>query len=285
MIGPQWGGIIIRYLDWQWVFWMNVPLGAVVILGVAMVLKPSPRYPARVDYVGGGLMAVSLAALTLGLARVGDPDALMAAYLVVSAMSLGLFIVRQRVAVEPLLPLSMFSGWTFRAANSTHLLIGGALIIGMVSIPLMADTVLGQEPLEGGLRLMRLTAAIPVGAVLGGIACQRLDYRIPTIAGLTLVAVGFSLMSRWGLDIADPAMTAHLATAGLGFGLVIAPIALAAINSVDAGYRGTAAALITATRLLGMTLGLAALTAWGVWPVRWTGGWTAVAISGPRRDY
>ena len=263
MIGPLWGGIIIRYLDWQWVFWMNVPLGAVVILGVARLLKPSPRYPARVDYVGGGLMAVSLAALTLGLARVGDPDALMAAYLVVSAMSLGFFIVRQRAAVEPLLPLSMFRGWTFRAANSTHLLIGGALIIGMVSIPLMADTVLGQEPLEGGLRLMRLTAAIPVGAVLGGIACQRLDYRIPTIAGLALVTVGFSLMSRWGLDIADPAMTAHLATAGLGFGLVIAPIALAAINSVDAGYRGTAAALVTATRLLGMTLGLATLTAWG----------------------
>ena len=110
---------------------------------------------------------------------------------------------------------------------------------------------------------MRLTAAIPVGAVLGGIACQRLDYRLPTIAGLALAAVGFLFMSRWGLEISDPEMTAHLATAGLGFGLMIAPIALAATNSVQESDRGTAAALITATRLVGMTLGLATLTAWG----------------------
>ena len=70
-------------------------------------------------------------------------------------------------------------------------------------------------------------------------------------------------MSSWDLEIADPAMTAHLAVAGLGFGLVIAPIALAATNPVGAGDRGAAAALITAMRMVGMTLGLATLTAWG----------------------
>ena len=70
-------------------------------------------------------------------------------------------------------------------------------------------------------------------------------------------------MGGGDLEIADPAMTVHLATAGLGFGLVIAPIALAATNSVDPAHRGTAAAMITAMRLVGMTLGLATLTAWG----------------------
>jgi hypothetical protein len=157
----------------------------------------------------------------------------------------------------------MFRGLTFISANSTHLLVGGALIIGMVTIPLMANTVLALSPLEGGLRLMRLMAGIPLGAMLGGIACQRLDYRAPTIAGLALAALGFWLMSGWDLEIADPAMTAHLVTAGLGFGLVIAPIALAATNSVNVRDRGTAAALITAMRMVGMTFGLAALTAWG----------------------
>ena len=71
-------------------------------------------------------------------------------------------------------------------------------------------------------------------------------------------------MSQWDLQIADPLLTLHLATAGLGFGLVIAPIALAATNSVEEGVRGTAAGLITATRMIGMTIGLATLTAWGV---------------------
>jgi EmrB/QacA subfamily drug resistance transporter len=264
VIGPLWGGIITRYLDWEWVFWINLPLGAAVLVILALVLRPSPHYKARVDYLGGGLIAVSLAALTLGLARVGDADVLMVGYLVSSVLALALFIVRQGTVAEPLLPLSMFKGWAFRAANATHLLVGGALIIGMVTIPLMANTVLGQSPLEGGLRLMRLTAAIPVGAVLGGLACQRMDFRVPTIAGLALAALGFMLMSRWDLATGDPELTLHLATAGLGFGLVIAPIALAAMNSVGAGDRGTAAGVITAMRMVGMTLGLATLTAWGM---------------------
>lgn len=83
----------------------------------------------------------------------------------------------------------MFRGWIFRAANATHLLVGGALIIGMVTIPLMANTVLGLSPLEGGLMLMRLTAGIPVGALIGGIACRRLGYRTPTIVGLALAGL------------------------------------------------------------------------------------------------
>jgi EmrB/QacA subfamily drug resistance transporter len=264
VIGPLWGGIITRFLDWRWVFWINIPLGAAVLVLLVALLAASPSFKARIDYVGGGLIAASLATLTLGLARVGDADAWMVLYLAGAVVSFALFLVRQRAVPEPLLPLSMFRGWTFRAANATHLLIGGALIIGMVTIPLMANTVQALSPLEGGLRLMRLTAAIPVGAVLGGLACQRLDYRIPTIAGLALAAIGFLFMSRWELSIADPEMTVHLVISGLGFGLVIAPIALAATDSVGIGLRGTAAGVITAVRMVGMTLGLATLAAWGM---------------------
>ena len=264
VIGPLWGGIITRFLDWRWVFWINIPLGAAVLVLLVALLAASPRFKARIDYVGGGLIAASLATLTLGLARVGDADAWMVLYLAGAVVSFALFLVRQRAVPEPLLPLSMFRGWTFRAANATHLLVGGALIIGMVTIPLMANTVQALSPLEGGLRLMRLTAAIPVGAVLGGLACQKLDYRVPTMAGLALIAVGFLFMSRWSLAIADPEMTIHLVIAGLGFGLVIAPIALAATNSVDMRLRGTAAGVITAVRMVGMTLGLATLAAWGM---------------------
>ena len=263
VIGPLWGGIITRFLDWQWVFWINIPLGAFVLAGILLLLAPGPVYRGRIDYVGGALVAAAIATLTLGLSRIDVADALMIVYLAASGVALALFVAWQRTASEPLLPPSMFRSWAFRGANVTHLLIGGALIIGMVTIPLMANTVLQLTPLEGGLRLMRLTAAIPVGAVLGGLACQRMDYRIPTIAGLGLASLGFAFMSRWGLDVADPAMTLHLLTAGLGFGLVIAPIALAATNSVREQDRGAAAGLITAMRMVGMTLGLAALTAWG----------------------
>ena len=263
VIGPLWGGLFVRFLDWRWVFWVNLPLAAAVILLLMLFLGPSPRYRARVDYVGGLLIAGSLALLTVGLSRMGEPDAIMSACLVLSVVFFLLFLLRQNRVQTPLLPISMFRIGAFASANGTHLMVGGALIIAMVTIPLMTNTVVGGTALEGGLRLMRLTAAIPVGAILGGLAIQRWDYRIPTAAGLLLATAGFFLMSRWDADIGDPSMTLHLVLAGLGFGLVIAPIALAAINSVAVEDRGAAAAIVTVMRMVGMTIGLAALTAWG----------------------
>jgi len=263
VIGPLWGGLVLRYLDWRWVFWMNVPLGAAVLVVLVLMLARSPTFKAKVDYLGGALVAIALAALTLGLARVDEPDALMGIYLAASVAALAALVLRHRLAQESLFPRGMFTAWAVKAANATHLLVGGALIIGMVTIPFMADTVIGLPPLEGGLRLMRMTAAIPFGAVLGGLACQRMDYRIPTVAGLLLAALGFALMSTWDLAIGEPMLTVHLALAGFGFGLLIAPIALAATEPVGEASRGTAAGVVTAMRMVGMTFGLAALTAWG----------------------
>ncbi len=263
VIGPLWGGIITRFLDWRWIFWINIPLALVVIVLVLLLLRPSPRFPSRVDYVGAGLIALALVTLTLGLSRIASIDLLTLSYFLASGASITLFVMRQRSTTDPLLAPVMFRSWAFTAANATHIFVGAALIIAMVTIPLMVNTSLGLTPLEGGLRLMRLTAAIPIGAILGGLACQRFDYRVPAVAGLALAALGFVFMSSWDIDVTDPMLTIHLATSGLGFGLLIAPIALAATDSVGQENRGTAAAMVTAMRMVGMTLGLAALTAWG----------------------
>ena len=263
VVGPLWGGLIDNFLGWPWVFWINIPLGVLTLVSLLALLAPSPKHPARIDYIGGALLAAALCAMTLALTRVDSPDTLFLVFTLLSGAALSLFIFRQRRTAFPLLPLAMFRSRAFVAANITHLLVGGVLIIGMVTVPLMANTVLEKTALEGGLMLMRMTIAIPIGAALGGLACQRMDSRMPTALGLVLIAVGFLLMSSWRADIADPAMTLHLAVAGLGFGLLIAPIALAAINSVPAELRGAASAVVTAMRLVGMTFGLAALTAWG----------------------
>ena len=158
----------------------------------------------------------------------------------------------------------MFRVLAFVTANITHLLIGAALIIGMVTVPLMANTVMGRTPLEGGLWLMRMTAGIPVGAFLGGLMAQRLDLRFPAAAGLVFSAIGYWLVSGWGLDIGEPQLTLHLLVVGFGFGLLIVPIALAGTETVGEEIRATAASMVTALRIVGMTFGVAALTAWGV---------------------
>ena len=263
VIGPLWGGIIGDTLGWPWVFWMNIPLGALTLAPLLVLLPSSPRFPARIDYLGSGLLAAALCTMTLALARMDSLDILFLAYTLSAGIAFILFIIRQGRADSPLLPLTMFRSHSFGAANGAHLLVGAALIIGLVTIPLMANTILEKSALEGGLMLMRMTVAIPIGAVLGGLACQRMDVRIPTVLGLLLIALGFVLMSSWETSIADPAMTLHLGVAGLGFGFLIAPISLAAINSVSDELRGTAAAVVTAMRVVGMTFGLAALTAWG----------------------
>ena len=122
---------------------------------------------------------------------------------------------------------------------------------------------MSEDSLEGGLRLVRFTAAVPVGGILGGLAVARLGYRLPTALGLVLAAVSFFLMQGWDTSLADPALTIHLVIGGFGFGLVIAPIAAAAVDSAPTEHRGSASGLLTVMRLMGMTVGLAAIAAWG----------------------
>ena len=262
VIGPLWGGLLTEFASWEWAFWLNIPFG---ILAVSLVLRSraDKRRPVRIDWAGAVLFALVLSLLTAGLSRAGDANAWFFALMAGSAISLVLLIVWHLRAPVPLIPRSLVRLRAFAAANTAHFLIGGALIIAMVTVPLMADTVLGKSPLEGGLRLLRLTAAIPVGAIAGGLLTQRYGARWPAIAGLVLAAVGFALMSRWGLDVSDPSMTIHLVITGIGFGLLISPITIAALSPAADDERGAASSLVTMSRMVGMTVGLAAITAWG----------------------
>jgi EmrB/QacA subfamily drug resistance transporter len=266
VLGPLYGGFLIHVLGWRWIFWTNLVPVAVLLLGM-LAMREVPRRPGHLDVAGGLLLAAGLTVLTLGLAQRSTFGAGSSiSYVVVAAgvtLLAALVVVEGRVA-QPVLLRGLFLSRSFLAAFSTQLLVGGALIMALVTVPLMTDTILGESPLEGGLRLMRLTGAIPVGAIMGGYATRWFGPRVPTVVGLGLGALGFLLMSGWGVDIAEPALSLHLAVGGLGFGLVIAPLLVTAVNAGPEEYKGTAAALITVARMLGMTLGLAAMSAWGM---------------------
>ena len=262
VIGPLWAGLITNFSSWEWVFWSNIPLGLAVIGG----LKFSPagvRNPVRIDFIGGAFFVSALALLTAALSRVGNPDQVFTVLMTAAIAALLATIWWHRRTPDPLLPVRLLRTLKFSASNVAHLAVGVSLITAMVTVPLMANTVLGLSALDGGLMLLRMTVAIPFGAIAGGYWAQRWGARWPSISGFALVAIGLAAMSRWGLDIADPAMTLHLAVAGLGFGLLIAPIHASGMLQARAGERGTASALITASRMIGMTVGLAVITAWG----------------------
>ena len=142
--------------------------------------------------------------------------------------------------------------------------MGVALIISLVAVPLMAGTVMEKRAWESALHLVRLTAAIPVGAVVGGYILRWTGVRTVCITGLAFIGTGLLFMSGWETEVEELRLTAPLVMAGLGFGLVIPPIGVSALSAAPSHYWGAAASLVTASRMVGMALGLAALSAWGI---------------------
>ncbi|MGD0115110.1 MAG: MFS transporter [Dehalococcoidia bacterium] len=267
LLGPLWGGSLVQLLGWRGHFWINVLL----VIPVAIVVLRSPpdhdRRRASVDYLGGLLLAGALT--TLAVALTDDPVAARPIWLTVSLylsaiLFFAAFVWRERVAQTPMLALSLFRSVAFAAGNFTHMLMGGGLIVAMVSVPVFTIAVLGGSYFHGGLNLMRLTVMLPVGAIAGGYLGGWLGYHRTTAIGMALSSLGFFLMHLWSANIADPWFTLNLMLTGLGFGLVIAPISAAVVNSVAEQERATASALLTVMRLVGMLIGVALLTSRGL---------------------
>ena len=266
MLGPAYGGAIIELANWRWIFWLNVPQSAVLFLALFW-LPNKPNRQNRMDYLGGCLLVAALLLVSLGLSRSSLFTLSSPLPFVMGAAGLaltGVLLAVERRTGQPLLAPALFRATAFLAANGAQLFVGVSLIIAMVTVPLMANTVMGKTPLTGAMWLLRMTGAIPLGAVVGGLVLGRAGFRPVMVAGLGLTALGLFLVSGWGLDVGEPQLTLHLAVAGLGFGLVISPIMTQALTAVSDDYRATAASLVVVARMLGMTLGLAALSAWGV---------------------
>ena len=266
VLGPLYGGIITEAWGWRWLFWLDVPQALLILVALhKLPRRSSSGY--RVDYAGGLLLAVALTLMVVALSRrdLFDGSSLAPYALGAAAVAvLAALVWLERRMEQPLLSPAFFRSRAVLATLSAKLLMGAALIISMVTVPLMANTVLERSSLEGGLMLMRLTVTVPVGALLGGYLAYRFGHRVVSALGLAVAAAGLFLMSGWNPDDGDAMLTIHLLQAGLGFGLVIAPLFVAAMDAGPDDYQATAASLVTVARMVGMALGLAALSAWGM---------------------
>ena len=173
-------------------------------------------------------------------------------------------VFAERHAAQPLLASFLYTSRAFLSSNAAQFLVGVALIMALVCVPLMAATVMEKRAWHSALQLVRLTAAIPVGAVVGGYILRWTGVRAVCITGLVFIGTGLLIMSGWETEVDELRLTLPLITAGLGFGLVIPPISIAALSAAPSHYWGAAASLVTASRMVGMALGLAALSAWGI---------------------
>ena len=270
VLGPLYGGVITNWLGWRWIFWINIPLAVGLALATAWFLRshPGPGIRERVDWLGAIWIGAGLGALVIGLSQIASrhpsvplpPVSIAAAGLVLLA---GYATVAHR-RTSPVVDIRLFQRGGFAAASVVSLLIGVAFIVVMVDIPLLANAVFRRTPLEGGLMLMRFSAFLPVGGIVGGFAARWIGNRITGAAGLILIAFGLYNVSLWPAGVDDLRITCDLAFAGFGFGLLLAPVVASAIAAVGLKNAGTAIALTHVSRVIGMMVGLSVLTSWGL---------------------
>ncbi len=266
LIGPLWGGAIADWLDWRAVFWLNLPLAAPLLLA-AWRLASRERGVGRVDWAGAALLGGALALLTVALADDPlrpRPLTMTLGLLLASGAAAAGFAWRERRVAQPLVRPAMLVRRAVLAAHLATLLAGGALIAVLIGVPLFVNLVLSEGPLAGGVTLLRLTAAVPIGALAGGWLAARVDARPLAAAGMLLAAAGVAGLAAWDEGLGEPLRSAPQIVAGLGFGLVLAPLATAVLAPVDEGEHATAAAWLTLARVAGMLVGTALLTSSGL---------------------
>ena len=222
------------------------------------------------DLPGSALLAGALAGIVLAFAT-ADPKVQVLApagpwLLAASALLLAGFGWRQRRTEHPLLPGGALTAPPAWGALVASLFTGAALVAALVDIPVFARaTVYPDSQLDAALVLVRLLVAVPVGAVLGGWLSHRTSNAVVAAAGLALSAIGFVLMTTWGLDtLRGVSPTFVLLATGLGFGLAIAPTNAALLAATADAVHGVASALLVVARMVGMLVGISALTEIGL---------------------
>ncbi len=291
IFGPLYGAFLVRFLNWRWQFYLNVPASLLAAATAYWALRhvPQPRRRDSMDIPGallfmGGLVALNVAlSYSGGRAATGpsfDFDApppatqLVLPLLAGSAVLFGLFVILEQRVRQPLIDLGMLRRSNFALACAINFLVGVALIIAMVDVPLFinsilaegstVDDVLRSGAVRSGQVLAVLTGTMSLAALIGGWLCSRLGYRVPMTLGLLSSAGGLALMGTWGPLTGYGAMSVHAILVGLGFGLVTSPLSTAVIDAVGETQRGIASGLVVILRLIGMSLGLSLLTAWGL---------------------
>ena len=266
VLGPLYGGGIIEWIGWRWIFWLDVPQ-SLLLIALLAILPNRANPAAKMDYFGALALAGALTVLTIALSQRSIFSGESITPYLLAALGIFLVIVLivvERRAIQPLLASFLYSSKAFVSSSIAQFMVGIALIISLVAVPLMAATVMEKGAWESALHLVRLTAAIPVGALVGGYILRWTGVRAVCITGLAFIGVGLLFMSGWGTEVEEVRLTMPLITAGLGFGLVIPAISVSALSAAPSDYWGAAASLVTASRMVGMALGLSALSAWGI---------------------
>src|SRR5215213_9166103 len=264
-IGPLVGGLITEHLGWEWIFFVNVPIGlAAIALTETRIANVAAETAERIDLPGLVSFSLGLFLLIFGLIR-GNPEGWGSTQIVASLAGAGvllvLFVVIEARSTHPMLDLSLFRKPAFNGVSAVAFCLSAGMFAMFLYLTLYIQGVLGYEPLEAGLRFLPMTVLSFVVSPIAGALSHRIPIRVLLGVGLGLVGVGLLLIHGVEADSSWTALLAGFLVTGIGIGITNPGIGQAAIAVVPVEKSGMGSGINTTFRQVGIATGVAGLGA------------------------